>query len=78
MDRPMLKITIQPTKTVRFVDGIKCREWTGTDDKGVPVLCLIRAASPQTDDAAVADRYSREIEDIGHSMEPAINLRNVL
>lgn len=73
-----MKITIEPTETVRLVDGVECREWKGVDEEGVEVVALIRSVTPQTHDEAVAARYRETLEEIGFAHAAAIDLRQIL
>lgn len=73
-----MKITLEPTPTVRKVDGVDHREWKGVDEEGVAIVALVRSVQPQTHDEAVAARYRATLKDIGFAREAPIELRHIL
>ncbi|NBV42867.1 hypothetical protein EBR96_08900 [bacterium] len=75
-----MKITLEPTGSIRPINGHPAREWRGEDEHGVPVVAFIIALSPQTHDADVNARFARELKDLGHAEQApiAFDLRKVL
>lgn len=57
-----MKITIEPTTELVFVNGAGARFWTGTTDQGTPVhaVVFLVAAPPGTPQATI-DQLQREL-----------------
>ena len=60
-----MRITIASTPVVdRVGECLMARGWEGVSEGGIPVLALILAISPQSDDPAVAARFAAEFHEL--------------
>lgn len=75
-----MQITLTPTAEIIEINGEPARVWRGTDDHGTPIIAHVRMVSPQTHDAAVNDRYARELREVGQvrGAPIAIDFRSII
>lgn len=43
-----MKVTIEPTDEIVMTDGVPCRVWDGTTERGTKVLVFVRAIAVPT------------------------------
>ena len=60
-----MKITIESTPLVLEIDdGVRARRWEGTTESGIPVVALVAAVSPQSQDEESLARFAAELEEV--------------
>ena len=60
-----MRVTIASTPVVdRVGECLLARRWEGVSEGGIPVLALILAISPQSNDPAVAARFAAEFHEL--------------
>jgi len=76
-----MKVTLEPTTKLVELDGVKCRIWEGTTERGVPVHAyILRVAVP---DGRPLEDYEQFALDLVETRAPssavqAIPLRMIL
>jgi hypothetical protein len=71
-----MQITIQPTKDVTVIDGVRVRAWEGLTDKGILCVVYVRAISVSGDKPS--DDFERELLRIPNPQEEIVSLDEVL
>jgi hypothetical protein len=73
-----MKISIESTTKVVFLDGVQCRVWEGTTERGVPMHCYIaRVAVKNGEDMGQFEEELREMRQPSFEVA-AIPLRMIL
>jgi hypothetical protein len=73
-----MKITLESTTKVVFLDGVQCRIWEGETERGIKVHCYIpRIAARPDQDLGQFEEELREIRKPSAEIE-AIPLRLIL
>jgi hypothetical protein len=67
-----MKVTLSPEPTITKVEGVPCREWTGTDEHGTPVRAFIRCISPETHDPEALARFDAELNALPQADKQAV------
>ena len=65
-----MKITVESTAVIVEIDeGLRARRWVGVTESGIPVVALIAAVSPQTDDPAAVERFTADLQEVPVQLE---------
>lgn len=57
-----MKISITPTNTIEMVNGVRCREWIGISDQGVP--CNLYVAMVKVKGGENQESFERELNEV--------------